>query len=140
MAKHRITVRAPNARDKAALRSLLRAAGSRAELIKWIDRYLEPKMGRPRKNYFEDVSISDGPKGLKIVRFSKGSTNYVVVVDPKPRTPKPRLLKYEKTQPTIRKIVETLGGAGSSRADANATRWLIRELRKIAKSNQPYMD
>ena len=130
MAKHKITVRAPTPRDKAALRGLLRAAGSRDELIKWIDKYSEPDTkGRPNPYPIRDVWISDGPKGTKLVRFSVGDENYVVIADPKPRMPKPRLLKYKKLQPALREAVGTLKTLKGF-DPANTALWVIRRLPK----------
>jgi hypothetical protein len=54
MAKRKwVTVRAPEPHDLEHLWRLLRAAGGRAELIKWIDKYPAPKMGRPRIDFFK---------------------------------------------------------------------------------------
>ena len=78
----------PNKRDLENLRTLRRKAGSREELIRWIDQELRapPKRGAPRKDFFHDFSISDGPaKGLYLVRFKLGGAPivYCVIVRPK---------------------------------------------------------
>ena len=123
------------------IRSLLaKAGGSQEELFQRIRECPPAKPGGRRpSNYFRDISISSGPKGLKVVRFTAGAKNYVAVFDPEPHTAKPRLLKYERPHPAIREIVKIIWDAESdpSRIGANqeaVTLWLIRELRKAAKA------
>jgi hypothetical protein len=141
MAKRKATVGTPTDRQKQYLWHLLRAAGGRAGLNAWAVKYPPPKRGRPPSDFFKDISTSDGPKGLKVVRFRVGSVSYVAIVDPEPRTPKPGLLKYERPHPTIREIVKTMWNAESDPSHIGAnqkavTLWLIRELRKAAKGQK----
>lgn len=125
------------------IRSLLAKAGSQEELFQRIRECppAEPP-GRRQRNFFRDISISDGPKGLQVVRFTVGPENYVAVIDPEPRTLKPGLLKYERLRPTISAIVETMWNAEgdpSRRMAASkgaVTDWVIDKLRTTAKAKK----
>jgi hypothetical protein len=47
----------PDKRDLKELGMLLRKAGGREGLIKWIDEYSEPKVGRPGMDYYDDFLL-----------------------------------------------------------------------------------
>jgi hypothetical protein len=90
----KVGARAKTERDSQDIRRLLRAAGSRAELIRWIDQELRapPIRGRRRNVFFNDFSITDGPaKGLYLMRFKLGGAPvvYCVIVRPKAHRVKP---------------------------------------------------
>lgn len=112
------------------IRSLLAKAGSQEELFQRIRECppAEPS-GRPNPYPIRDVWMSDGPRGTKLVRFSVGDKNYVVIADPKPRVSKPWPLKYKKLRPALREAVGTLKTLKGF-DPANTALWVIRELPK----------
>ena len=76
----------PIKRDLEDLRRLLRKAGSREELIRWLDQCREAKRGRRPLNLFEDFSVSKGPeKDVYVIRYKMCSTSYVAIVSARKR-------------------------------------------------------
>jgi hypothetical protein len=83
---------APTKRELQILSRLKQRAGSREELLRWLDQCPKLKRGRPRNDFFSDFSISDGPaKGLYLARFKMGGAapTVVVIVRPKAHRVKP---------------------------------------------------
>ena len=71
----------PTKRDLEDLRRLRRKAGSREELIRWLDQCQEVKRGRRPLDPCEDFSVSKGPeKNLYVVHYKMCDTSYVVIV------------------------------------------------------------
>lgn len=161
MAKRKVTVRTPTDRDKDDLDRLMRAAGGRAGLIGWMDKYPPSprKVGRPQKDFFKDFSVSAGPEeGLYSVRFKMGNAatpSYFVIVRPQARRVKKGESKFKTPHQTFAEIAETVWKAHEEaskdqtlspalRAALDPLRlglnkeaiklWLIREVRKIIRS------
>jgi hypothetical protein len=129
-------------RELRMLWSLKRKAGSRAELLRWIDSYPEPKRGKRgprRKDFFKDFSVVAGPvKGVYLVRFRVGSAAPLVCAFVKERGARlPKGMVEVMTRHQIfRKIAETLDKDQPGRAGAGIdaiTHWLDEEFRKAKR-------
>jgi len=123
----------PTKRNLTSLWRLLRDAGSRAELNRWLKAYPEPKdqkrkRGRPANVFFTDFSVSEGPaKGLCVVGFRIGGAAPLVrlIVRPQKHRLKPgdartwvelqcakkygQNFQFPTPHEAFREIVQTLG-------------------------------
>jgi hypothetical protein len=151
---------APTDRDRRDFRRLVRKAGGEEKLSQWIGRKAPRASGRPRNDFFKDFSVSDGPNGLKVVRFKIGNAApmIVAIVRPKAHRVKPggptrtwvesQHGDFPTTHQAIGDIVRRLWAMRAELDQAQTflpdlgwhpkaiTRRVTRELRKAAKSQK----
>jgi hypothetical protein len=122
----------PTERDLSDLRRLRRKAGSRPELIRWLDQCQEVKCGRPPLDLIKDFSVHEGPeKDIYVAHYKLGKETYVVIV----RSRKQRMGKVVTLTPhkVFHMVAETYHKAYGHSRDALAQMLAKKFSRKLAE-------
>jgi len=127
----------PSRRDLNDLRYLQRKAGSRKELIRWLDQCREVKRGRRPLDLIQDFSIHEGPgKGIYTVHYKLGDRSYVAIVSSykRHRTGRVEILTSHKTFHMIAKTFHEHAGHSRDALAQMLAKKFSRKLGELKKA------